>query len=109
MWIGVISANFKELLETLKARPHLILIILLMFSTGYFINREGNVKEAYDKRLDLCRHQKDSIQGVSFDRLLIINKERDIRDIEHENMRLKIKKELEEPIKKIKENVERYK
>lgn len=39
MWLNILSSNFKELLEILKTKPFVIIVIALMFLAGFFINK----------------------------------------------------------------------
>lgn len=45
MWVNIISDNFKDLLDTLKTRPIIVMVIGLMFLSGFFINMWVNSKD----------------------------------------------------------------
>src|SRR5690606_16233026 len=39
MWVTILSNNFKDLLDTLKNKPWVIIVLALMFLSGFFINK----------------------------------------------------------------------
>lgn len=39
MWINIIGENFKELLLTLRQKPIVIIVLGLIFLSGFFINK----------------------------------------------------------------------
>lgn len=39
MWLTILNDNFKDLLDTLKTKPLVIISIALMFLAGFFINK----------------------------------------------------------------------
>lgn len=45
MWITILSDNFKDLLETLKTKPTVIIVLSLMFLAGFFINKWTVLKD----------------------------------------------------------------
>lgn len=39
MWVTILSNNFKDLLDTLKNKPWVVIVLALMFLSGFFINK----------------------------------------------------------------------
>lgn len=64
MWITIISDNFKDLLDTLKNKPWVVIVLSLMFLSGFFINRwvvsqDSSVEDlkARDKEISIIQEQ----------------------------------------------------
>ena len=54
-------------LKDIKNFPYQVIILCLILSNVYFINRGDGDNEINQQRLDRVNHQKDSISGKYFD------------------------------------------
>lgn len=61
MWITILSDNFKDLLDTLKAKPLVIIVLSLMFLSGFFINKWAISK---DSSVDEIRATSREINAI---------------------------------------------
>lgn len=86
MWIDLLKGNLKELLQLLVKSPIAIMLLLLMFTSGFFANKWVESRDNCDERISRIQYEKDSISGVAFERLMLVYKEREIRDIENKQI-----------------------
>lgn len=70
MWVKIISDNFKDLLDTLKTNPIVIIVIGLMFLSGFFINIWVNSKDDCTVELKIrdeeLNRTKDSLYNYKY-------------------------------------------
>lgn len=102
MWVELLKTNFKDILQTLIHKPFIIIVLALMFSTGFFANKWVGSKDGCDIRISKIQLEKDSISSIAFDRLLLLYREQDLREKERRNTDSIIRSKLLED----KDNVE---
>lgn len=108
MWIAeLLKANFTVLLDTLIKRPFVILTIVFLFSTVFFMNKMIDAQNEVIVIQSKNQSDRDSIQAIAFDRLYMLFQERQIRREEKATVDSMLREKIEKPITELKENVDR--
>lgn len=94
--------NFS--LKDIKNYPYQVIIILLILSNVYFINRGDGNAAINQQRIDRVNHQKDSISGKYFDVLVELTKTKQIVKIQDSALNTRdslLRTKTERPAKEI--------
>lgn len=91
-------------LKDVKNLPYQVIIVCLIASNFYFINRGDGNAAINQERVDRVNHQKDSIAGKYFDALYELSKTREMVKIQDSALNTRdslLRSKTERPAKEI--------
>ena len=91
-------------LKDLKNFPYQAIILCLLLSNAYFINRGDGNAESNQDRVDKINHQKDSISGKYFDVLVELARTKQVVKIQDSALNTRdslLRTKTERPAKEI--------
>lgn len=75
--LDIIKTNFLELLNLFVKKPWVILVLLFIGSTSYFMTKWVDTKDDCTEQIAKIQNEKDSIMANSYNIIIQANREKD--------------------------------
>ena len=103
--LDILKIHFLEWLKLFIRKPWIGFVLIFIWSTGFFMNKWVDSNNDCKTQLEIETRRADSLTGVVFKNMLLLQEERRQLEIERKANDSIYRVKLEEQIKELKNNV----